>query len=380
MAPAPAELDLPPGVSVDEYAAAKRRWEARFGRSAQPFDILANLADSFTAQEKLANAVACFDAIPTADPVYGLTARLEQAKLLIRLHRAADAEANLRELIDHVHEESRINPRQLVEALDLLRFLLEVELRFEERADILRVVHELGAAETFETLAYGFPSTLRWNGPQAVQWLETFWKADPGNIWLRVALGRYRTGEGRLDEARQILEQCRDEHPQSLTVGAAVIACYYEQNDWQSIRQVLEQLPPRSASDPWLLLRMRGHFHNREKQFAEAARCFEQALAGDPANAESLKGVAVAYEGLDRTEERAEALRKLQVMARLQSRLGSALSQEGEVAPLVEIIELCQEIDLHQQARLVAVLVLKIEPSNAVAKDLLAGLPPHDPP
>jgi tetratricopeptide (TPR) repeat protein len=155
-----------------------------------------------------------------------------------------------------------------------------------------------------------------------------------------------------------------------------LIACYYEQNHWEKIEGALARLPPRSPTEPWLLLRMRGHLHNHRGEFAVAIQCFEQALAGDEANAESFAGLAEAYEGLGREADRAEALRKVQAMARLQSRLALALSRENDAAPLLEIAQISQEIALWRQARLAANMALKLDPKNADAQKLLAALPP----
>ena len=98
-------------------------------------------------------------------------------------------------------------------------------------------------------------------------------------------------------------------------------------------------------------------------------------MASDPANAESQRGLALAYGGLGRSEERAEALRKTQVLARIQNRLGWALSQEGEVAPLLEIVADCREIELWEQARRVAELAVYAAPESAEAKAVLESLP-----
>jgi tetratricopeptide (TPR) repeat protein len=359
---------LPPGLSQDQYLEAARAWQAKHGREPEQVDVLVWLADSFAVEGKLNAAIACYEAIPSEHPSYGPGARLEQAKALIRLNRAPEAEANLTAFMDVMSEDRPVSWRQLVEALDLLRFLLEVQLRFEETRKVLRVIHSIDAARTFETMAYCFPSVLRWNGEQSVRWLEGFVEENPDDFKLRVALGRYRTGEGKLAEAEKILQECCRQRPENLYAWAALLACYYEQDDWARIRQAMATLPPIKNSDPWLLSRLRGHLHNHEAQFQEAVECFQQALAADPANAESYLGLAQAYAGLKRDGDRATALRKAHVIARLQNRTGWASVKEGDVEPLLEMVGLCEEIDLGDQALLVAKLVLKIDPDNVEAK------------
>jgi tetratricopeptide (TPR) repeat protein len=366
--------DLPQGVSMEDFAHAAVQWEAAYGRPAQRSDTLVWLGDAFAKKGELTTAIACYDATPTSDPWYGLAARLEQAKALAQLKRAREAEENLREFIAGLKPDSRVTTQQVAEALDLLRHLLEVQLRFEERVDILRVMHAIGAAGPFDTLAYCFPTALRWNGPEAVHWLEEFWRQDPTNFRLRVALGRYRMGEGRLEEAQTILVKCFHERPADLHAGAALLACHYEQDDWENLHAILKEMPGRSSSDPWLLLRMRGHVHNRNGNHEEALACFQQVLNADPANAESYQGVAQACSALGREAERVEALRKMQGVTRIQNRLGWATTRPDDPTPLVEIAAVCQEIGLFDQSRLIAQLALTLDPGNAKMQALLTDL------
>jgi tetratricopeptide (TPR) repeat protein len=365
---------LPGGFSQDQYLEAAIAWQAKRGREPDHEDILVNLGDTYAREGKLSLAIDCYATIPTEHPLYGLGARLEQAKALVALNRAPDAEANLRAFLDVLNQDRPVSRPQLFDALDLLRFLLGVQLRFEERQKVLLAIHTIDGGDTFETMAYCFCSVLRWNGPQAVGWLEDFLEQNPDDFWLRVALGRYRTGEGKLAEAETVLKSCCQQRPENLYAQAALLACYYELDDWVKIKQIMETLPPIKKSEPWLLSRLRGHLHNHEAQYDEAVACFQHALAVDPANGESYLGLAKAYGGLDRDDDRAEALRKAHVMARLQNRLGWAATQETAVEPLLEIIELCEEIGLVGQALLVAKLALKIDPSHAEASKLVQRL------
>ncbi len=365
---------LPAGISQDQYLTVATAWQARHGREPEHEDVLVQLGDSYAVEGKLDAAIACYEAIPTEHPSYGPGARLEQAKALVGLNRAPEAEANLKAFMDLLNQGRPVSQQQLVEALDLLRFLLGVQLRFEERQKVLLAIHTMDAGETFETMAYCFCSVLRWNGPKAVRWLEDFLEQNPDDLRLRVALGRYRTGEGKLAQAEEILQACCQQQSENLYAQAALLACYYEQDDWARIKQTMETLPPIKKSEPWLLSRLRGHLHNHEARYQEAMACFQHALAVDPANGESYLGLAQAYGGLDRDEDRAEALRKAHVVARLQNRLAWAATQETAVEPLLEIVALCEEIALVDQALLVAKLALKIEPSHTEASELVQRL------
>lgn len=124
---------------------------------------------------------------------------------------------------------------------------------------------------------------------------------------------------------------------------------------------------------------MRGHFHNHAGEYDEAAKCFELAIQEDPANAESLRGVAMAYAGLGQPEERREALRKAGVVARIQNRLGWIQAKEGDLEPMHEIIDLCEEIELREQALIMAKLALKLEPENQDVRSIVERLAAANP-
>jgi len=369
----PTSLDLPAGVTRAQYEAAAAAWQRRHSMEPNRADVLVQLGDTFFLDEELEAAIRCYDEIPSSHPLYGPGARLEQAKALIRLNQARRAEHNLRAFLQQLDGGPPVRPVQLFEALDLMRFLLEVQLRFEERRVILAAVHDLNEGGLFETLAFCFPNVLRWNGPQATQWAEEFWEQDPDDAWLRIAMGRYRIGQGRLDEAQTLLEQVNAELPNSLHARAALLLCYYEQDDWDSIKRVFDQLPERDADEPWLLTRLRGHVHNQRGDYDKAIECFQAALSRDPVNAESYLGLAAAYGGLNRQEERSEALRKANVIARIQNRLGWALSKEGDVDALAEIVELCREINEHECAEFVADFARRVAPEHPAIERLESG-------
>lgn len=369
-----ARPSLPAGVTREEYNQYADQCKVRNAAVPDRIDVLVTVGDAAFVDGRLATALACYEEIPSDSALYGAAVRLEQAKVLIQLNRAREAEQQLHEFLRLIDQGHTHRIEQAAQALDLLRFLLEVELRFEERQKILQVIHRLHANSSFDTLAYCFPSVLRWNGEQAVLWLENFWKEDPNDPWLRVALGRYRAGQGRLEEAQAILEECCRELPESRWAHAALVACYYEQGDWESVARTLEQLPPLKPSEPWLLLRMRGHYHNHVGEYAEAMTCFQHALRADPPNAESLLGLATAHAGLGQQDEQREALRKAGIIARIQNRTGWVQTREDSIEPVLEIVSLCEEIDLGQQALMMARLALKMEPDNGDVRQIVERL------
>jgi tetratricopeptide (TPR) repeat protein len=324
--------------------------------------------------DQLDAAVACWERVPSDHPQHGAEARLQQGLLLVTLRRAAEAESNLQEFIELAQAGRSLPPAQVAEALDMLRFLLGVELRFEERHGILRAIHLLGAADTNDAITYCFPSVLRWNGEQAVQWLEEFWEQTPDDFVLRVALGRYRTGQGQLDQAEQILRQCCDERPSDLSAQAALLACLYERADWEQMNAKLEELPPASKNDPWLLLRLRGHVHNHFGRFQQAFDAFTMAIDADPANGESYLGLGKALAGLQRPEESEIALQKTSVIARIQNRLGWIQVRQTDISALWGVTELCEQANLNSRASVMARHLLKLDPAHRGARELLERL------
>ncbi len=370
----PSRPILPPGISQRLYDAGANAFREHYHREPDHFDVLSWLGEALVEEDQIAAAVVCLEGIPPDHPRYGHLARFQQAYHFAKLNRARQSEAKLREFIQLERESPHLTVQHYVSALRLLRFLLEVELRFEERQEVLREVHDLGYAGTFETVAYCFPSILRWNGPTAIAWHEGFWKQDPDDFRLRVALGRYHTGAGSLDEARSVLEKCCAEQPHSLPAHAAYLAILHEQGDWEIIAAVLDRLPPINQSEPWLLTRMRGHFRNHRGEHAKAVRCFLAAVESDPANAESYLGLAMAYRALGREEEQKEALRRSSVLARMGNRLAWVLFHEDEIEPMIEIANLCVEVGLYDSARHMAKLIQKTDPKHEGGQQLVARL------
>jgi hypothetical protein len=87
-----------------------------------------------------------------------------------------------------------------------------------------------------------------------------------------------------------------------------------------------------------------------------AVRCFELVLQNDPANAECCIGLAAAYGGLNRPDDRKRVLTRSRVLARIQNRLGWGQTSPEDVQPFIEIAELCEQIELYEQGLLIAKL------------------------
>jgi tetratricopeptide (TPR) repeat protein len=345
---------LPTGVTDSDYQRAARSWKQRYGRAPDEFDVFSWLGESAVAAGDLESAVACFERIPSTHPVYGRPARHQQGEVLQKLNRLSPAEDNLREYI--LLESAAPQPQNelLLDAMQRLRSLLELELRFEERQALLREMFRRADGDMFDALVYLFPNLLRWNGPVTIRRAEAALAADPECFEIRRAVGRYRTGQGRMDEARSLLDECLKERPRDLPTFAYLLECEHERGGTAAIADAVRQLPPPADDDPWLLLELRGRVANDEQRFAEAVDCFEKVLRADPANATCHNGIATAWRGLHETGRYERELDITAVLTRIQVRVARLTLHGNAPAPILEIAEMCEQLGLHEHALLLA--------------------------
>jgi tetratricopeptide (TPR) repeat protein len=367
---------LPPdGVSAREFDLAAKAFERRYKTPPDHADVVSWLAETAVADNDLERAANCFAAIPTAHPKYGRSARLQQGQVLLKLKRAAAAEAQLREFLIAEQAAPQSPPEHVAHALSQLRHILEVQLRFEERRPVLRELVARHAADGFETIAFCFPTLLRWNGSQTQEWLAEFLRETPDDFRLRLAQARYHTGNGQLDAARKLLDDLLAERPHDRTALAALAAVAYEAADWDELARTLDGVTPGDA-DPWLLHRLRGHLLNHERRFADAIIQFQTALRLDPACAECRVGLAEAFAGLGQPERQREEADKARQLARIQNRLGRLDTEPDQHDALFEVAALSEEIGLAAEARVISEYLLRLSPNHAKATTLLARLPP----
>jgi len=358
-------IDLPAEISQADYAAAKEQFEAAYQREANRDDVFSWLGESAFKQQRWEQAAASFHQISSDTPRYGHLARLFEGRTLLKLNRAPKAEENLREFLRLEQKDPQLPESHAGEALFQLDYLLGIELRFEDRRPVLRDILRLDIAEREEVMNYCFPSLLRWNGSIAASKLEEFIKEDPKDPRLRMALGRYRTGQGRLDEAREVLRDLRVEYPKSVSTAAALLACLYEEEAWNEMAEIVQSLPPPEDSHPWLLLRMRGHFHNHQGEFALAADCFQRVLKANPADAESWIGQAAAYAGMNNSAEQQLALERARQLSVIQNRAGWVLDGTKDPDSLLEVAGIAEDLGLINEALLVVAVGLKERPKHA---------------
>ncbi len=370
---------LPPGVTPADYKLARRAFELRYHKPADHFDVISWLAESAVANNRLDRATACFRAIPSEHPQYGHSARLQQGQVLLRLKKAAEAEAQFREFLRIERQSPQLTLKEKVHALHQLRHILEVELRFEDRVPVLEELEQLGACDPFSISVLCFPSVARWNGPAASAWLEEFWHATPADFEIRVALARYRTAQGQLAEAKQIIDACLKERPQSLTAMSAALAWFSEQGDWDGLTTFAQRLPPLATDEPWLLLRLRAQLALREQKAQEALVITQTLLRRNPTDIEGWEILAEAQARLGLMDDERESRHKANLLARIQTRGGGIVfhnddpaAQEQVVALLLEVADLTRQAGFDRETRYLAKFLLELRPGLSQAEQFLA--------
>ena len=355
---------LPSGISEQEYRLAKEAFEVKYGHPADRIDAMSYLAEWYLAHERLEMAIVCFSEIGTSHSRYGRMARYQQGRTLLTLHRAIAAEKQFRELIQYEEASPTIEAKYLIDARQRLRHILEVELRFEERRQLLKGVVERGEADYFETIVFCFPSHLRWNGPDAVKWLEEFQQADPHQKLLNIALGRYRMGQGRIDEARTILSAIVQEFPDDRSARAAWIACLQESDAGDEADQAIESLPPISDDDPWLLLLQRGNHALQRNDLTTAANAYSQLLDQDVTNTQAWQKTSQLAR-LQHDQARCDhAVKMATGLGRIQNHIGKGIQRPQDPNSFLDVADLCAEIELNREGLILARYAKNLNPED----------------
>ncbi len=342
---------LPNGVTHEQYVAAERRFQEMYSVKPDRIDVLSLVAELAVADERLEAAVASFAEIPSDHPKYGLAARFQQAVILVQLNRAAEAEEHLREFLRRAKANPAAVPAEhAVTAFKWLTYLLSVQMRLEERKPVLADVHRYGFADVFDSKQYFFPNLLILNSPAGRKRLLEFLEEDPENLELQIALGRYRTAEGRVEESQAFLKQLHQQHPDDLRVAAALLEACFEGDDWESFRQFAAELPGPQPAEPWLLTRMRGEFALQQERYREAADHFKRALEEEPAYLPCQMGLATALGELSETELRQAALRSVEVLAEIRVDLSNVKGDDP--APILDLAAKCERIGLEDAAKI----------------------------
>lgn len=340
---------LPEGVSATEYDQAAEEYEKLFHRRARESDIFMMLAETAMRQERIETAVECLSKIPAAYPRHGAGARRQQAQLLLKLNRIADAETCLRELLQREDFARSPDSETIQAGLQMMVFILAIELRFEERQDVLRRIRSIGPLDVALAKQYHFPSLVNWKTPQQHTRLQEFLSEDPGNAQLLVAHARHLVGAGKTDMARRLLDAIREHSSDDPMTLAVLLECCYEQNQWSDIVQILATTRPFSEGEPWLLSQMRAEAAAHAKDWEQAEEYFRHVLKLDPANPACLMGLAKVLAGQNRTDERLAVQDRVLKLAEL--RIVVQESDPRETGALQAIAEAAESLNMEDAAR-----------------------------
>lgn len=171
-------------------------------------------------------------------------------------------------------------------------------------------------------------------------------------------------GQGKLDEARQLLEEVVSDRPDDRGAIAALIACLRESDDQAELARRFDSLPPLSTNDPWLLLVQRGQFANDHSQSADAIAAFEALLKQDPTSSEAWAGLSQAFLISGDTERRKRALVMSSVLGRIQNNLGKIFREPKDPESYLFVLGLCAEIDLVEEGQILSGFVGRLAPDN----------------
>lgn len=354
----PAPLDLPAGITAEEYRRAEAKLAGVLKREPQPAEVWfrigmdASTSEELLSSQKLTAAAECFRHV---DDVHALgpSARMQEGHLWLKHHLAAKAEACYRDVLV-LDRTTEVPEAVAATARSFLVYILSVEIRLEDRGRVLTECGErsrpwqsgdLRVLSLNECKQLHFPHMLGLNSEKGRQRLAEFLNADPGNPDLLAAQGRYLTLDGQLTKARDYLEAVVKKHS-TPACTAALVDCCYQQNDWE---RVVELLPGNHEQpEPWIITRVRGQRALQAKDWLSAEENFRRVLIKEPADQESHVGLAAALQGQDRHEERSEILRASAALARIRVEMVRVRENTPEEASA--LVQLCLEAGLNKAA------------------------------
>ncbi len=345
---------LPAGVTQAQYDRAARMFRNFYpGQEPDRLDTYSMAGELAVNEEQLDEAVHWFDAIPTSHPKYGLPARLQAGAALIQLHRLAAAERNLREYWQVMKQSETVNLPHLLDAFKRLEYLLSLEIRLEERADLLIEVHRAGLADIRDSKHLFFPNLLILNSTTGRETIQAALREDPTSVKLRIARARYLTLEGAYDEAIAMWQTLQTEEPENRAVLAGLLEAYWEANEIEPFEQLAAELPSYQDSEPWLLTRMRGEAAVLADRHQDAINHFQNLLARDPTNPPAQMALAAAWGRVGDKERQQAALQRAATLAEIRVNLTNV--QGDTIKALDELVEKCQQIEFAPAAEMFAV-------------------------
>ena len=353
-------------IPEDLHQAASKQYRSLYNRDPKEMDLFSMAGEIAVARQDYEIANKCFAQIPSDHSQYGASARLQQAQVLLKLNLPSQAELQLREFL-------KLNSPHRLSGQQFLRYLLEIELRFEERHRLLAVMHQEGDLTPQDAIFYGFSSLLRWNGEVAVDRCQEFYRAEPVETDVAIAWAHYLGGTARASEGLEIVDSVLSLQPRNLRAVGVKAFLLSELGEDADLSQLLKELSEPQKSDPWLLLRMRGRWAYDNDELKLAEQCYQLYLSNDVSFTECYVVLAKIAAKIGETEKQQAYLESAQTLAIIQNRLGGAQFSLTDEKFYVELAELSHRIGLRSQTELMAKSALQINPESQPARDLLAA-------
>lgn len=336
---------LPEGVTRDQFEMAQRRFAQLQGRQPARTDTLMLLAESFAAEGEYLTATRCYREIADDHPLYGAPARFQEAEAFLRLDLVDAGEASFRRFLALQSAAGDARLEQTLKAYEWLTYLMSVQLRFEERQQLLKDQQQLAPLNLEDANLFYFPTLLIWNTPAGWEALRKFAAADPDSLTLRIAAARYLTVNGQVDEAFETLVDLHSRHPADDRCRAALLECCFERGNWSDFSRYVRELSPAKPTEPWLLTLMRGHFAIHEQRWRDAQRHFQQLLKSDPANVTATIGLGKACLNLGDSAGQEQAARNSLLLGAIRVALARAVT--GDIDAIRKVAAMSEELGFH---------------------------------
>ena len=340
--------EIPVGVSERNYKLAAIRFESVSKRTPDHFDILMVVGELAVQKDDLDTAIAAFSDVTDEHPEYGPSARFQEALVLVRQQHARQSERSFRRFLKLAKTNSKVSQQDVTEARQWLSFLLSVQLRLDERKEILAAAHDARQINVADSKQYYFPRLLIWKSSSGRRRLMEFLEKDKSDFLLNVALGSYLIGEGKLQEGRTLLESLLAEVPNQPDCVVALLECCFEQDDWKTIASIVSGQQSYQAGERHVLTRSRGELALHERRWEDAVVEFTRALESDLSDPAVNMGLVKALNQLGKTDEQQAAQHRSLLLSQI--RVNMARNNERSPGPLLDLAERCREIEMPMAA------------------------------
>ncbi len=241
------------------------------------------------ARDRSDEAIADLGRIP--DPSsFAAHARMMAGQIELRRDRVRSAEGLLRDAV-------RLNP-ELVQAHRELVYIYGMQSRRRALAEQFGVLSELEPLTFQHVFLWCLTRGTVWESSEIVDHMTRYLKADPEDVWSRLALADALENMGRLDDAEKALAPLADSNPDAQAAKARLAI---DRGDMAAAEKLLAEGP----EDHPQLARLRGKLDLRRRDAEAALRHFRTSDAAEPYNRDTIFGIAQALRLAGKTDEAA---------------------------------------------------------------------------